>query len=130
MLQLLPALLLLILQGPSNVERLAVEGAGLRVQGAGCRIQHPSFKGQSSGIRVQGARCQALVASLLAASGHPELSQALIELLQAATNPEDAELPNPPILQSSNPVERPPCIGRPSAGFLLSQRSRDGPAVG
>src|SRR5688572_20194263 len=118
MLQLLPALLLLILQGPSNVERLAVERAGLRVQGAGCRVHHPGSRVQGS-VCVQSARCQALVASLLAASGDPELSQALIQLLQAASRPEDEELPNPPILQSSNPVERPPSLGRPTAGFLL-----------
>lgn len=126
MLPLLPALILLLLNGPANIERLA-EGGALPAALAAIqqRIDTPQTRGS-----LQARADHLAMASLLSLSGDPQISRALARLLAfnvvsdepkpvpagVTAEPEDTEPP---------PIER--SLGKPQDGFLRCQRSRDGP---
>ncbi len=77
MFPLLPALLLLILQGPSSIERMALDGRLPAALEAVTR-QLESQEQRTGALDKADA---AVLASLLAFNGDPELSHALIRLL-------------------------------------------------
>jgi len=126
MLPILPALLLLILQGPSSIEKMALDG---RLPAALEAISRQMEANNNRSNAVERSD-EAVLATLLAFSGDPDLSNALYKLLsldQAADqvrpgikDPGDAEPESNPIL---------PCgDNRPLPVICLeSQRSRDGP---
>lgn len=112
MLQILPALILLVLQGPAAVDRSAVEGRSAWVLEA----MAPGSVG----------RPDAVLAQLLAA-GEVELAQALAAFL-SPTLPQ----PAPKRIQPSGENQNLPVEARPARlceGFAKSQRSRDGPVA-
>jgi hypothetical protein len=118
MLPFLPAILLLLLQGPSNIERLAVQGRLPAALDAVCRTM-----GQTPTLREAE---QVVLASLLAAGEDPQLSDALLAILRSERTRR---------VSSSEPlVERTP-IPSPDRdpplpeGFARSQRVRDGPLL-
>ena len=108
MLPILPALLLLFLQGPANIERLAHEG---RLPAALEAVQ-----------RIEG-HSDASLAALLAASSTTELSSALLALFRLSeTTPQAAREPIEDRLEYPDIPAR-----KPFWGFASCQRSRDGP---
>ncbi len=121
MLPLLPALILLLLQGPSNFERLAI---GARLPEA-LEAIHRQMSEPGSSSLARGDE-QAL-ADLIATKSGAELTQALISFLCG----------RPEIVRDrQNLVEHVPTGSFPepstssaSDGFARSQRSRDGPAI-
>jgi hypothetical protein len=126
MLPILPALLLLILQGPSSIEKMALDGrlpAALEAISRHMEAQnHRSNKVERSD--------EAVLATLLAFSSDPDLSNALYKLLsldqpmdqvrKGLKDPGDAE-PERSFILSSGDVPVLPVV------CLESQRSRDGP---
>lgn len=117
MLPFLPAILLLLLQGPSNVERLAIQG---RLPAALDAVYRSV--GQTPTLREAE---QVVLATLLAAGEDPDLSDALLAILRSertrretTAEPLDDRAPVPPF-----PDHGPP----PQEGFARSQRVRDGP---
>jgi hypothetical protein len=131
MLPLLPALILLILQGPTNVERMALDG---RLPAALDAIHRQMESTGSEHASLKAANGMALV-SLLAMSGDPQFSQALVKLLAMSSG--DAVEAKPSGKQyrdqfADDLANPPPCprrLGSLTDGFFGSQRSRDGPAV-
>jgi hypothetical protein len=120
---LLPALILLLLQGPANVERMALDGrlpAALEALQARMPDQDVSARGQAVAL-----------ASLLAVSGDPQLSHALFALLRIPPQVAATEQPKAvkPLEEPTGPPLVPKSLGSSQAGFLKLQRSRDGPAV-
>jgi len=126
MFPLLPALLLLLLNGPANFERMAEHGAlPAALAAIQQRIEAPGVQS----ARVTKADHQAL-ASLLTLGGDPQLTQALVRLLAVNVACEPVASPQPKSLEQheESPGEPPPIqVGKPQSGFLESQRSRDGP---
>ena len=128
MLPFLPALLLLILNGPAGLDRMAHDG---RLPEA---LRALNDRIQVEGISASGAKLEQEIAlaSLLASHGDPDLSQALAELIfwagltesteQAIEAPIEIELESPQL----------PC-GPPAGtlrdGFTRATRSRDGPVA-
>jgi hypothetical protein len=118
MLPILPALLFLLLHGPSNVERLAQEGrlpAGLE----GMRRETAQV------AATPDRRSQAAMVAMLS-SHDPCLTQALIELFR----PDEPEPVAPPVAQTirpATPIE--PLVRSIADGFSECRRSRDGPGV-
>src|SRR4051794_16630366 len=86
MLPLLPALILLILQGPTNVERMALDGRLPAALDAIHRQMESSGSERAALSRADGMA----MASLLAISGDPHLSQALATLLAFGGDSADA----------------------------------------
>ncbi|MEA2552532.1 MAG: hypothetical protein QOJ65_708 [Fimbriimonadaceae bacterium] len=125
MLQFLPALILLLLNGPANTERLAERGAlPAALAGIQKRIDTP---GQPS-LNQRRAERMAL-ASLLSLSSDPQVSHALariFSLQMECEQPAPAQLPGQ-LEERTDPPPREECLGQPQDGFLGSQRSRDGP---
>jgi hypothetical protein len=128
MLNLLPALLLLLLNGPANIERMA-EGGALPAALASIqqRIDSPDRQ-VSAAARAD----QMALASLLSMSGDPRMSQALARIfcLNIVCEPVPSAKPEK-LLDEESGSEPPPVVrvdGQPRDGFLDSQRSRDGPA--
>lgn len=125
MLPILPALLLLILQGPSSIEKMALDGRLPAALEAVSRRMEAQDHRSGSMEKADAA----VLASLLALSGDPDLSHALIQLLsldQGSDNSGKAKL-----RKLDEWVERvrldtksEPILPEPS---LESQRSRDGP---
>lgn len=119
MLPLIPALLLLLLQGPSNVERLAQDG---RLPEALNSIH------QRLGVSSQAA--DLAMSSLLSMSNDASLAQALATLL-AADSPETPKLVCRRI--SELPVAGCPlpdwASPRLTEGYEKGLRSRDGPGT-
>ncbi len=117
MLPLLPALILLLLQGPANIERMAHDG---HLQAALTAIQRHMPE------RKVNRADEAVLASLLAVSTDRQLSRALVQLLAfAETDPPVERVVIP--AETSAPIPIPPSLGRLREGFAASQRSRDGP---
>lgn len=125
MLPILPALLLLILQGPSSIEKMALEGrlpAALEAASRRMEAQEHRFGSTEKADA-------AVLASLLALSGDPDLSHALYQLLSldqgtslwtTVDSPESGDwVDRKPLKVGSHPSLPEP--------FLESQRSRDGP---
>jgi hypothetical protein len=124
MLPILPALLLLILQGPSSIERLAHEG---RLPEALQAVSRQLEMQDNGSERSKDAEA-AVLASLLAMGSDPDLSHALFQLLSLD------QLDAPPT-HSSNAdlrVEPPDIptyeISRIPDAFRTCGRTRDGPS--
>lgn len=117
MLPILPLILILLLQGPANVERLAREG---RLPAALEQI-HREIARPSLPVS---AREEALYASLRAAGGDPELSSVLFALLRKPepASPEPTEIPSREPRVALHPA--PPL----REGHEECRRSRDGPS--
>lgn len=123
MLPLIPALILLLLQGPSNFERLAQDG---RLHQALDAVQRQS--NLPNGIPLKEEEAEAVLASMLSAASDPQLSQAILHLLTMTT-----AKPSRPSLVL--PVEEPvqawvptPDSGPPlPEGRQRGSRTRDGP---
>ena len=113
MLPILPVLLLLLLSGPANIERLALEGRLPAAIEAVQRMDTPPAEREA-------------YASLLAASKDPEFTRAIFTLLKWV-EPEAK-----PLRHAIEPGFVPIEIGEsppPQDGFKTSQRSRDGPTL-
>lgn len=118
MFPLFPALILLLLQGPSNFERAAMEGRlPTALEAISCQ------SAQLGSPRLSEQEEQALAE--LIASG-TEISQALLTILCRTETPRRQEpvletRPTPPfVLPDAPPI---------SSGFANTQRSRDGPVT-
>lgn len=117
MLPFLPVLILLLLQGPSNIERLAVEGrlpAGLQA------IHQQLDRPEEINHRV--------LASLIVASGDPNLQDALSALLMPSRPVRTEPVPTE-AEASSIPAADFGGSGRLLEGYARSARVRDGPIV-
>lgn len=125
MLPLLPALILFLLNGPANIERLAERGALPAMLAA---IQQRIDT--DSGTQEQARKSDSLtLASLLSLSADPRVSHALVRILVLGVDANPLHDCEPPKLKVQ--TEPPPAadtIGRPHSGYLQSHRSRDGPA--
>lgn len=125
MLPILPALLLLILQGPSSIEKMALDGRlPAALEAVSRRMEAQDHR--SGSIEKADA---AVLASLLALSGDPDLSHALIQLLSLDQGPDTSGKAK--LRKLDEWIERvrldtnsEPILPEPS---LESQRSRDGP---
>lgn len=128
MLPLLPALILLLLSGPANIERLAEGGA---LPAALAAVQQRVAASPNSDKELAQARAdQFALASLLSLSGDPQLSRALAHIFAIHVACEPIPSARPTSLSEESKSEPPPparSIGKPQSGFLRSQRSRDGP---
>jgi hypothetical protein len=119
MLPFLPALILLFLQGPAGIERMAVNG---HLPGAleALHRQMPDNARPADEV---------VFASLLAATTDKEMSRALLQLF-TLMEPAPAPVSKPVVVQeSSPPVPIPPTLGAPIDGFFACRRSRDGPVA-
>lgn len=121
MLPLLPALILLLLQGPSNVERLALEGRlPAALQAVHATLDRPALPAEEQ---------RKVLAQLLSVSSDAELTRVFASLLALVTDdPEtkDAETPGEERSAPTLPTET---RARVPDGFLACQRSRDGPST-
>lgn len=115
MLPILPVLLLLLFQGPANIERLAMEG---RLPAALAAIQT---------MDAQPGSDHEAIASLLAQSSDPELTQALYTILKWIDRPEAPARPQPIEAESERASPVPDQAETPSDGFDCCRRTRDGP---
>ena len=126
MLPLLPALILLLLNGPANLERMAERGA----LPAALAAIHQKAAPQNQTLNSAKAEQYAL-ASLLSLTGDPQLSRALAQIFSLQVACEVLPSAQPPAIKEADSSGEPPpiahSIGKPQRGFLHSQRSRDGP---
>ena len=116
MLPLIPALILLFLQGASRVDAGAQGRLGTAVEAAHRSVGHVR-------ISVQG---DTLLASLLAAGHDPEISRALFSLFQAEEKPSAC----PRLPKLAEPAPAPPIAAPPlkyADPCIGEVRSRDGP---
>jgi hypothetical protein len=122
MLPLLPAILLLLLQGPAGPERIAHE----RLTGAIQALHRQIGASHESGAVSD----EVVFATLLAASHDNALSRALLQALDLYAGPV-SERPEPQLAYAEprSPVPVPPSLGTPGKGFFTCGRTRDGPAV-
>jgi len=127
MLPLLPALLLLILQGPSSVERMALDG---RLPAA-LEAIHRHMESRDHQSPAVSKADEAMLASLLALSSDPQVSHALIKLLSLGEPFQASSGKSKLVIEAQD--ESPPSAivegdaAIPVEGFAESQRSRDGP---
>lgn len=113
MLPLLPALLLLLLQGSSDFERLAAEG---RLPSALEKFVSESPNEHKS------------LQSFWVVSGHPELSRALAVLLAVHPEPDSKPSYIPPPTDEVEVIPAVP-VARPlPEGYVEGRRTRDGPS--
>ncbi|HTQ09929.1 MAG TPA: hypothetical protein VMI31_07670 [Fimbriimonadaceae bacterium] len=117
MLPLLPALILLILQGPASFERTAWNG-----QSAAW------LDGLHRQTEAKSRAADATLASLLSGS-HRSVAQALARLL-SLTQGEGPKTPasTPESAEEKALAPAPAAIGSPAEGFYACRRSRDGPS--
>jgi hypothetical protein len=114
MLPFLPALLLLLLQGPSDFERLVAEG----------RLSSVLEK-----FVAESPKERKTLQALLVSGGHPELSRALAVLLTGQSEPEAKPAFVPPVAEE-RVVVPPTSDARPlPEGYADGRRTRDGPAL-
>ncbi len=125
MLPILPALLLLILQGPSSIEKMALDGrlpAALEAVSRQMEARDHLTGGSSEADA-------AVLASLLAMSGDPDLSHALFQLL--AIEPSIGKVTQTQKIEPDDQITPVPIDSQAGQslpeGCLKSQRSRDGP---
>lgn len=128
MLSLIPAVLLLILQGPAGLEQSRFDGKlaeALRVWAAKHSVRAPSCL--SDLVEQGGPELESL---LHMGQESPEFSRFLAEVFQfAACEARPASSPNAPVAERSAPPPSERCHGEPAQGFLKSCRTRDGPAA-
>lgn len=125
MLPILPALLLLLVNAPSKLDRVEC----LRAWGALETLQRQLESG-SNGIDGDREETERALASLLALRLPPgEIGRALATLLQfEAAEPAPVAEPAVP-LEAPERIEPPPPPCRLLAGSLECRRSRDGPVL-
>jgi hypothetical protein len=123
MLPLLPALILLILQGPSDMERVTRDA---RLPAALSALTRHIEGGHDRSFTDEE---QAAIASLLATSRDPELAHALLLILQTGSVGSGHRPPDLGDERLEPGGAPPPTLGRPSEGFLQAQRTRDGPSA-
>jgi hypothetical protein len=121
MLPFIPALILLLLQGPSNFERLAMDA---RLPAALEAIHRQMA--EPGGSQLSEREEQAL-ASLIAAGTNVQLTRALISFLW--NGPETTSKSDPSSIELAIPVIGNNASPPPQDGFERSQRTRDGPAI-
>jgi hypothetical protein len=116
MLPILPALLLLLFQGPAHFER------SLGLGRLPAEVQHLHHSGSRTDSEA--------IAQLIAAGNDPELTQALFAIFRWIDRPAE---PAP----VSAPIQNRPTVaidaeppGRLAQGFAHSARTRDGPFAG
>jgi hypothetical protein len=121
MLPLLPALILLLLQGPSNFERLAVDG---RLPAA---LEAINRQMTQPGAEKLSEREEQALASFIAAGTSAQLTRALMSFLWQSKEPRPTtqHLEREPARAITSQGDSPP----PQDGFRRSQRTRDGPAI-
>jgi len=127
MLPLLPALILLLLNGPANIERMAAHGSLPAALAAIQQRADAPRNGQLSGATAE----QYALASLLSLTGDPQVSRALAQIFSLQVACEVLPSAQPQAAAEADSSGEPPpiarSIGKPHRGFLHSQRSRDGP---
>ncbi len=123
MLPLLPAILLLLLQGSAGGDQAAWDA---RLPGA-LNALHRQLQGGPDGIR---AADEVVFASLLAAGGDDDISKALIKLLTHLDEPSE-QVSRPCVDREETPsvIPIPPSLGDPQSGYYDCRRSRDGPWI-
>jgi len=125
MLPLLPALILLLLNGPANLERMAEHGALPKA------LQAIHQRSLDNDQKLDSAKAdQFALASLLSLTGDPQLSSALAQIFSIQVAAEAQPVSSTFSQAESDDSDPPPVdrtIGTPQRGFLSSQRSRDGP---
>ncbi|MBI5706507.1 MAG: hypothetical protein HZC36_05905 [Armatimonadetes bacterium] len=128
MLSLIPAVLLLILQGPAGLEQSRFDGKlaeALRVWAAKHSVRAPSCLSEL--VEQGGPELESL---LQIGQESPEFSRFLAEVFQfVACEARPLDTPDAPIVQRSAPPPFERCQGEPSQGFLKSGRTRDGPSA-
>lgn len=128
MLSLIPAVLLLILQGPAGLEQSRFDGKlaeALRVWASKQSVRAPSNLAEL--VEQGGSELESL---LQMGQELPEFSRFLAEVLQFAVC--DVRPAPRPEIQSVERSAPPPvvrCLGDRSRGFLQSCRTRDGPVA-
>ena len=120
MLPLLPALILLFLQGPAGIERMAWNG---QLPGA-LDALHRQI---ASAPDKSGVAEEMVLASLIAASGDKSMSRALHHLLSLIEPTEERSQAQIVAREDSPPIPIPPALGDLRDGCYDCQRSRDGP---
>ena len=125
MLPILPALLLLILQGPSSLERMALDG---RLPAALQAVTRQIENADANFAEIEDADV-AVWASILAFSGDPELSGALYRLLSldATAIPMRRHVGFEPDDWVAPPAFRTPDQKSLPDAYIQCRRSRDGP---
>ncbi|MEZ0327005.1 MAG: hypothetical protein ACAH95_13980 [Fimbriimonas sp.] len=113
MLPILPVILLLLLQGPANVERMALQGRLPAVIEAIQRMDAPQNEKEA-------------FVSLLAASQDAELTHALFSILKW-TEPAATVTAKPLSIEPTFVAIEPRQRMALSGGFVKGNRSRDGP---
>lgn len=126
MLPILPALLLLILQGPSSIEKMALEGRlPAALEAIGRQMESKNHR-----VGALDSSNEAVLATLWAFSGDPGLSKALYKLL-TLDQEQDSDTQSPSVLSvetDESPTAFPNGRHGPLPGqFSECQRSRDGP---
>ncbi len=127
MLSFLPALLIMVFQGPSGLERMALDGRLPEVLRtlAAVRAELEAGGKQTAGREA--------LARLLEARGPDSFSRVLAKVLQCVAQPEPNLLrfePGQPDGEAG--ASRPLCprsMGTERPGFLTSGRTRDGPIL-
>lgn len=126
MFPLIPALILLLLHGPANFEKLAETG---RLPASLAVFQREAAHGPQEAEAARQDVSRRALATLIAASGNRELTQAFASMFVDA-------LPAPAAPEEARPVTCEPAVvffdeGPPpvSEGFSRFVRSRDGPAI-
>lgn len=123
MLPLLPAILLLLLQGSAGSQSAAW---GEQLPGAITALHRQLSIG---GDKLRAAD-EAVFASLLAASTDEEISKALLQILTFIEDREvETKARHTRPIDESPPIDIPRCIGDSQAGFFDCRRTRDGPTI-
>ncbi|MFQ3587007.1 MAG: hypothetical protein SNJ74_12220 [Fimbriimonadaceae bacterium] len=128
MLPIVPALLILLLQGPAGLERLAV-GGHLPEALARLNLAAPSGE-RTADHQVDAGSNRALAALSALQRTNRDFAAALQHLLHAAAEALEPEISESDRAEATAPavVPRAESFGKPSDGFLLVGRTRDGPA--
>lgn len=130
MLPLLPALLLLILRGPSAIERAHVAGLSSKEAISWRSIQRAIDESPRCQER-QAQLANRTVRSLVALGCNPAFSRTVAELLSYLPLDTESEPKGASAVADSETRASLPVFAQVSecAGFLKAQRSRDGPIV-
>ncbi|HJP84044.1 MAG TPA: hypothetical protein VJ835_11125 [Fimbriimonadaceae bacterium] len=124
MLPILPALLLLILQGPSSIEKMASDG---RLPAALQAVSR-QMEANSSRTATYKEADAAVLASLLTLGADSDLSQALLTLLSLDVDEPSTMTVPPQREESDDPPPKPEFNGPDTrSGFETCRRTRDGP---
>src|ERR1044072_6238323 len=120
MLPLLPALILLLLQGSAGSQRLSCG----HLPGA-IEALHRQMSVSPESRRV----ADEVFATLLVRSGSKDFSRALLQALDLISEPETETAPTLVVEDESHPITPPHCLGSPQEACYDCRRSRDGPVL-